>query len=213
MHISQTILVADDHSLIRRATTISLKDLMPQSTIYNAEDFEEVVRLIDQHRFDLIILDISMPGGDSLKMLDVIFRKDRSVKVLILSGLDEQLYAIRYIKAGAHGYLHKTAKEEDFAIAVKTVMKGEQYLSAAVKDKLINNIFYGDPVSSGFNLLSDRELEVAGLLTKGVGLKEISAVLNLHAATVSTYKSRIFSKLGINNLVELIEKMRLHEHQ
>jgi two-component system invasion response regulator UvrY len=213
MHISQTILVADDHSLIRRATTISLKDLMPQSTIYNAEDFEEVVRLIDQHRFDLIILDISMPGGDSLKMLDVIFRKDRSVKVLILSGLDEQLYAIRYIKAGAHGYLHKTAKEEDFAIAVKTVMKGEQYLSVAVKDKLINNIFYGDPVSSGFNLLSDRELEVAGLLTKGVGLKEISAVLNLHAATVSTYKSRIFSKLGINNLVELIEKMRLHEHQ
>lgn len=212
MNISHTVLVADDHSLIRRATSLSLMDLLPQSRIYQAEDFNEVVSLIDKHVFDLIILDISMPGGDSLKMLDVIFRKDRKVKVLILSGLDEQLYAIRYVKAGAHGYVQKTAKEDEFAIAIKAILAGEQYLSSAVKDKLINNIFYGDPVSNGFNQLSDRELEVAGLLTKGVGLKEISVVLNLHAATVSTYKSRIFSKLGINNLVELIEKMRMLQH-
>lgn len=212
MNMSHAVLVADDHSLIRRATSLSLTDLLPHADIHQAENFQEVVSLIEQHRFDLIILDISMPGGDSLKMLDVIFRKDRKVKVLVLSGLDEQLYAIRYVKAGAHGYLQKTAKEDDFAVAVKTILSGEQYLSPAVKDKLINNIFYGDPVSSSFNQLSDRELEVAGLLTKGVGLKEISVVLNLHAATVSTYKSRIFSKLGITNLVELIEKMRMLQH-
>lgn len=171
--------------------------------------------MLGESLFDLLILDINIPGGNNLQMIDVARLKRPGIRILIFTAYDEQLYAIRYLQAGANGYLHKLASEDQIKKAIETVLNDEQYMSREVKDVLVQMVMTHGKKNTPTNplhSLSNREIEVARFLVQGFSLIEISRALHLQLSTVSTYKNRIFEKLKISNLVELVEKIKLYDN-
>ena len=153
---------------------------------------------------------MNLPGGNNLKVIDQIKVAQPNAKILVFSSLNENIYAVPYLKAGASGYLTKNAEESEIVTAITTILAGSRYSSRNVKENMFNSIL-GNDSNNPFTKLSGRELEVAELLTKGVGVLEISNKLNLQMGTVSTYKLRLFQKLKIKSIIELAEKMSIYE--
>lgn len=209
------ILIADDHAIVRHGTMLFINEWLPGARITEADNFNKVVKTLEEHSFDLLILDINIPGGNNIQMIDVARLKQPGIRILIFTAYDEQLYAIRYLQAGANGYLHKLASEDQIKKAIETVLNDEQYMSRDVKDNLLRMVMFNgkkNTQSNPLNTLSNREIEVARFLVQGLSLMEISKTLHLQISTVSTYKNRIFEKLSIGNLVELVEKVRLYDN-
>jgi two-component system, NarL family, invasion response regulator UvrY len=206
-----SVLIAEDHTMVRYGTNMVLKELFPNGKISQAVNFEQLIKLLDIQAFDLLILDINIPGGDNLQMIDVIRLRQPAIRILIFSAYDEQLFAIRYLQAGVQGYLMKQAPENEMKEAIQAVMNNDIYISQGIKQRLLFNasekkLADGNPL----HLLSDRETEVLQQLIKGTTLATIANTLGLQVSTVSTYKTRIFEKLEVNNLVELIHKIHLY---
>ena len=136
-----------------------------------------------------------------------------SSKVLIFTGIEESLYAFPFMKAGADGFLSKDASEEEIETAITTILvKDKRYLSETLKDESIQMMIGAyKPKSSVNNELSAREKDVFRLLLNGKGIKDIGSLLNLHVSTVSTYRSRIFEKYGVTNIVDLVKNVREDE--
>lgn len=206
------VLIADDHAIVRYGTSLVIKELLPAGTVREAHSFDQALKLLDTDHFDLMVLDINIPGGNNLQMIDVIKLRQPHVKILIFSGYDEQLYALRYLQAGADGYVVKQAPEKELKTAIQTIQNNDKYISPAVKQHLLNQLTT-KKASSGnpLNGLSNREMEVMQLLIKGASVAEISTALSLQISTVSTYKSRIFEKMEVSNIVDLVEKVRLYD--
>lgn len=208
---NRIFIIGDDHAIVRDGIASRLRKMFTGCTIYEASNLDEVLKLVKSYPADLLMLDINMPGGNSTRMLDSIFLNNAHVKVLIISALSEELYGLRYLKNGAHGYMNKTAPGEALEKAVHTILDNKKYTSDNINnlmlDKLLNKQLQQD---SGLELLSDREIEVADMLVKGKGLLEISNTLHISTSTVNTYKSRIFKKTNVSNIVDLLEKMRMH---
>lgn len=205
------VLVADDHSIVRVGMSLLLKKLNPQATVVECCDFKEVLAAVAADQFDLLILDVNMANGNYQDTSDVIRRRQPGAKILIFSSLDEQLYAIRYLQTGADGFLHKLASQEEVEYAVRQMLTVGKYISEKVKENMISSYINGDrKYQDPLEVLSNRELDIARHLIRGLSLKEISGKLNLHVATVSTYKTRIFEKLAISRVTELIERFRIH---
>lgn len=202
------VLIADDHSIVRLGTSLLLKDEYGELEIYEASNFHQVLDLVKIFSFDLILLDINMPGGDNLEMISSILKINSQVKILVFSSYEETVFAMRYIQAGAFGYLSKDTDEEVVIRAVKTVLKGNKYVSDKLVQNQLNSLHSNKNV---FSTLSDREWEILNLLIKGQSTTEIAQLLNLRLNTISTYKVRIFQKLDVNNIVELIEMAKLHK--
>lgn len=206
------ILIADDHSIVRVGLAQLIKKFKPGAVIEETDNFGGVLDLVDEQSFDLLIIDIKMPGGSYQQTIKTVKLKQPDAKVLIFSSLDEQLYAIRYLRAGADGFLHKLSDEKEMKRAINKMLRDGRYLSKTVKDILIHeSLNNGDRYKNPQDILSDREVEIARFLIQGEGLKEISEKLHLHTSTVSTYKGRIFDKLNVSNLVDLIELFRFYE--
>lgn len=202
------ILIADDHSIVRLGTSLLLRDEFGELDIYEASNFQQVLDLIKIFEFDLIMLDINMPGGDNLEMISSILKINSSIKILVFSSYEESVFAMRYIQAGAFGYLSKDTDEEVVIKAVNTVLKGDKYISEKlVQTQLANYRSNKDEFSS----LSEREWEIMNYMIKGQSTTEIAQLLDLRLNTISTYKVRIFQKLSVNNIVELIEKAKLNK--
>lgn len=178
--------------------------------VLQAETFAQVLVHL-QKPADLLILDINMPGGNKVEMLDVVKSFQPKIKILMFSSYHEQIFAMRYIQAGANGYLNKNSDEKEIVKAIQTVMEGRKYVSQTMKDSLLD-LFATDNEqgSNPLNLLSNRELEVGIHLAQGVGVLEISKLMNLQMGTISTYKMRTFEKLGVKSIVELAEKFKLY---
>lgn len=211
-NVKYQVLIADDHSIVRYGTSLVIKELLPTGTIREANNFDQAVKLLDTDRFDLVVLDINIPGGNNLQMIDIVKLRQPHVKILIFSGYDEQLYALRYLQAGADGYLVKQAPEGELKTAIQTIRNNEKYISSNVKQHLLNglttrNAAARNPLSN----LSNREMEVLQQLVKGASVAEIGVTLSLQISTVSTYKSRIFEKMEVTNIVELVEKVKLYD--
>lgn len=203
-------LIAEDHTMVRYGTNMVLKDLFPNGTISQAVNFEQLLQLLEKQPFDLLILDINIPGGDNLQMIDVIRLRQPNIRILIFSAYDEQLFAIRYLQAGANGYIMKQAPESEMKDAIQAVVKNDIYISPGIKQKLLFNAAEKKQADSNpLHSLSDRETEVLQLLIKGTTLAVIAHTLGLQVSTVSTYKTRIFEKLEVSNMVELVHKIHL----
>ena len=205
-------LVADDHSIVRYGTMELIKQKFPGSLISETDSLDGVIQHFSKNLYDLLILDINLPGGNSLQMLDAVRLRQPSVKVLIFSGYDEQLYAVRYLRSGADGYLHKNSPESELGKAITLVLNNEKYISNSIKQHLIDGLDLNKS-NSGINPLrnlSNREMEVLQSLVMGMSLAEIGLKLNLGISTVSTYKQRIFEKMNISNMVQLIEKVQVY---
>lgn len=203
--MSESILIADDHSIVRIGLSITIKKLRPQATIEEADDFRNVLELIKNVKFDLVILDVNMPNGNFQQTLDLIKLKQPETKVLVFSSQDEHIYAIRYLKLGADGFLHKLADEDKIRKALERMFSRGSYLSDEVQEALVyQSLNKKQAAQNPLTTLSSRELDIANMLIAGSALKEISNELNLHVSTVSTYKSRIFKKLDVQSIPELI---------
>lgn len=204
------ILLADDHSVVRRGVALILKESFPESVILHAETFELAMALLSAEKPEILILDINLSGGNNASMVEKAKNATPHLKILIFSAFDEEQYALRYIHAGADGYLNKLSSEEKISEAVLTLKNGGKYISDKVKDKILENTIYNKPVNP-LDMLSNREIEIAGMLADGMGNLEIANRLNIQMSTVSTYKNRIFEKLDVSNVVSMVEKYRLYK--
>ena len=204
-----TILIADDHEIIRRGLKSLISDFWAGVQLLQASTLEQA--LIETEKApNLIIIDVNLPGGNNLKVIDQLKLVQPNAKILVFSSLNENIYAVPYLKSGASGYLTKNAEESEIVTAITTILAGSRYSSRNVKENMFNSIL-GNDADNPFTKLSSRELEVAELLTKGIGVLEISNQLNLQMGTVSTYKLRLFQKLKIKSIIELAEKMSIYE--
>jgi two-component system, NarL family, invasion response regulator UvrY len=207
----KTILVADDHTIVRLGVMHIITTLTLPTEIHEADTFDQVITMLDKQPYDLLILDINIPGGNSLQMIDAVKLRQPRIKILIFSGYDEQLFAINYMQAGADGYLVKYSPEDEIRNAILTVLNHQKYMSAATREQMLNMLnTQREPVQNPLSALSGREIEVMNLLTKGIPVARIAEMLHLQVTTVSTYKTRVFEKLGISNIVELLEKVKMY---
>ena len=209
--MAYNILIVDDHSVVRHGTRLIIEETYPDVKVAEAGSVAQMTQILRNGTFDLLILDINMPGGNSIQMIDLARLKQPDIKILVFSAYDERLYATRYMQAGANGYLHKHTPEQKVREALVAVLEQGHYVSEALKTHVFQSIIQkntnrGNPIAQ----LSNREIEVAELLVQGLGGIEISATLNIQTTTVSTYKKRIFEKMNVSNLPELIEKFKYY---
>lgn len=202
-------LVADDHSIVRNGLSMVIKNSFENVVLYQAGTFQEIQIQVATTKIDLLIMDISFPEGRTLNLLPELKALQPEMKILIFSSFDEEVYALRYIKAGADGYLNKLSTPEEIQKALATIIQEGKYTSNSIKDKIVESFIY-KKLDNPLEQLSEREIEIATLLVKGYGNLEISNELNLKATTVSTYKNRVFEKLGITNLSSLIQKFQMY---
>ena len=200
---------ADDHSIVTQGMSFILKDLYNGATVYQIESFSEIIKVLNSTTIDLLILDINFPDGSSLNLLPSLKKIQPDLKILIFSGYDEDIYAVRYLSAGANGYLKKLSSEEEIKHAIKTVMTSGKYTSKNIQDKIMDSYILKKP-SNPLEQLSNREIEIAKFLVDGRSNIDISKSLNIKKTTVSTYKNRIFEKLSIDTLSGLIQIFQLY---
>ncbi len=204
-----TFLIADDHSIVRQGVSLLIKELFFNAKIHQAGNFKETLKVLKETPIDLLVLDINFPDGNSLNIIADIKAIQPDIKILILSAYDEDIYALRYLNAGASGYLNKGSKEEEMKQALKSMMLSGKYITQNIKDRILDSYISKKPINP-LELLSNREVEVARLLIKGYGNMEIAEQLQVKKSTVSTFKNRIFEKLEINNLADLIDFFQLY---
>ena len=210
MDLTKKILLADDHSVVRQGISMILKESYNDLIILHAADFAEALTVLKNNTIYLIVLDISIPEGKGVQMVEIIKAINSEIKILIFSGYEEELYAMRYLKAGADGYLNKLSSEDEFKIAFKAMIEDGTYMSEAIKKKIINASL-NKKSDNPLDILSNREMEIARLLVKGEGNLEIANKLNLQNSTVSTYQNRIFEQLSINNTVALVSLLQAYD--
>lgn len=205
-----SFLIAEDHSVVRMGAILMIRELYPHAAIAEAETFDEAIRKLEKQSFDMLLLDIHIPGGDTIQMVPAVKLRQPETAILIFSSYNEALYAPEYLKAGADGYLSKNAPPEEFKSAIQKIFRGKKYISDVLQDKLVNELLRPRQHPAGETVpLSQRETEVMNLLIKGASAKEIKLALNIHDSTISTYKTRIFEKMQVANVIELAEKIRI----
>ena len=207
--MSYKILIVDDHLVVKTGMTIIFENEIGKLCISYARNFQETIKVLNENIFDLIILDINIHGGKNTEMIVGIRKIQPQVKILMYSAHEEEFYVLQYIHDDADGYLEKLSGEEKIIEALKSIMSFRNHFTDDTIDKLNDSFLLNEPFNP-FDLLSKREIEIVKLLVKGDRNLEISNFLGIQMSTVSTYKNRVFEKLKINNLVELIEKYNLH---
>jgi Response regulator containing a CheY-like receiver domain and an HTH DNA-binding domain len=196
------ILIADDHIIVRKGLRQILLEEFPSAQIREVSDAEEMIKKIVGGKWDVVISDISMPGRSGLDALHQIKESRPNLPVLILSIHPEDQYAIRVLKAGASGYLNKGLAAEELVKAVRKVLSGKKYISAAVADKLAATLNH-NPDKEPHSLLSNREFDVMKLLAAGKSVTEIAESISLSLTTVSTYRFRIMIKMQMKTNADL----------
>ncbi len=199
-----SILILDDHLVVRKGVKLFLNERFASYTVYECENYPSVLDLIQRVSFDVIFLDININGVENIKMMREIKDRQPDVKILVFSSHEEKQYGLRYIQNGADGFLNKFCSEEKMELALKQLLEKGFFYSESIKSKLSTSV-KSKEVGSPLELLSNREFEIAKLLVDGEGNLEISNKLDLKMSTVSTYKNRIFEKLKVNSVVALAD--------
>jgi len=196
------VLIADDHAIFREGLRQILEDIEDLQVVDEASRGQEVLDKIEKNDYDLILLDIAMPGLSGLETMKLIKGRKPKMKVLILSMYPEDQYAVRAIKAGASGYITKSSASEELLGAIRKVMSGGKYITSSVADKLLSDLGpdSGHPLHE---LLSDREYQVLCLIASGKTVSEIADQLALSVKTVSTHRVHILEKMKMKTNAEL----------
>ena len=196
------ILLADDHAVVRQGVKQIIAEAFSQVTFGEAQNVPELLNLIVREYWNIVVLDLAMPGGNGLEALKKIKHSHPDLPVLILSMFPEDQYAVRAIRAGAAGYLNKESAPEELVLAIRKVLHGGEYISASVADELVVHARNEDdqPIHKH---LSDREYQVLCLIASGKEVKEISSELGLSAKTISTYRARLLEKMNMKTNAEL----------
>lgn len=197
------ILIAEDYPLFRLGVKELLTDGLEAVRVGECDNAHDLFELIRRKKWDVLILDISMPGTTGTEALKHVKKVCPTLPVIILTMYQEDQYAVRMFKAGADAYLTKASAPEELVTAIKKVVAGGQYVSQALGEKLVHLLHRGDEATPQ-NLLSDREYEVMRLLASGKTVSEIAHHLHLGITTISTYRARILEKLDLKNNAELM---------
>jgi two-component system, NarL family, invasion response regulator UvrY len=204
------ILIADDHTVVRKGLKQILLEAFKSAYIEEVGDAEALVKQALRGEWDVVITDLSMPGRSGLDALHQIKQQLPKLPVLILSIHPEEQYAIRVLKAGASGYLSKDMASEELVNAIHRVLLGKKYISPSVAEKLASSLDL-DEDRKPHEQLSDREFDVLKLIATGKSITEIAQMLSLSPTTISTYRTRILTKLGMKTNADLI--LYALEHQ
>lgn len=199
------VLIADDHAVVRRGLEQILADAYPDLVCGEATNAEDAIQRVDEGDWDVVILDISMPGRSGLDALKEIKRIKPGLPVLVLSIHPEDQYATRVLRAGASGYMTKETAPEELLNAINKVVAGGKYVSAALAEKLAVDLETEVGEAPPHKRLSDREYEVLLLIASGHTISEIAEKLSLSVKTISTYRSRILEKTGLKSNAALVQ--------
>ncbi|MES2333039.1 MAG: response regulator transcription factor [Bacteroidota bacterium] len=199
------ILIADDHTIVRKGVKMLLTENFPFTDITDVSDSVELMKMVLQEKWNIIISDISMPPGESgIDTIKKIKQYAPGTPVLILTMHPAKEYAVKAIKAGASGYLSKSADTKEFIKAVGMVLSGSRYLNPEVSD-IMADAFINDNENRSVDKLSNREFEVFKLMSAGKSLSQIADDIFLSTNTISTFRAKIFEKMGFQNNLELIK--------
>jgi DNA-binding NarL/FixJ family response regulator len=200
------VLLADDHGIVRRGLR-SLLEETGHSVVAEAADGLEAVRLCEEHRPDLLIIDIGMPKLSGIEVAARAQKLDRPPAVIILSMHADESYIIRALAAGARAYLLKDATDEDLLPAIRAVASGKPFFSPAVTAVLVEDYMrtlQKRGLTDSYHLLTDREKEVLHLLAEGRSNKEVATLLDLGLSTVETHRANLMQKLNLHNTAEVV---------
>jgi DNA-binding NarL/FixJ family response regulator len=204
------ILVVDDHELVRRGTRQVLAEGFPGATIGEAANASDGLALASGRPWDLVVLDINLPGRSGLEVLEELRRLHPRTAVLVLSAYPEEEFAVRCLRLGAAGYVTKSSAADELLAAARKALEGGRYVTAQLAERLAT-LVGGDLAQEAHEALSSRELQVLRLVATGHSQKEIAAKLSLSEKTIATYRSRIAEKLGVSTNVELTRYALLHK--
>lgn len=195
-------LIADDHAIVRKGIRQILRDEFPDLIIDEVSNGSDLLDNVRVQKYDIIILDISMPGRNGLDILKQLKADENTAPVLVLSMHPEDQYAIRVLKAGASGFLSKDIAAEELVNAIKRILSGRKYITENVAEKLVGGVDIRQSQPQ-HEVLSDREFEVLKFIASGKTVSEIANMLHLSVATISTYRTRILEKMHLKNNAEL----------
>lgn len=196
------VLLVDDHDLVRAGIKKILDDVSGIKVIGEASTGEEAVKAARKSRPNVVVMDVKMPGIGGFEATRKLLRVDPDIKVLVLTIFDNDLYPARLMQAGASGYLTKGASMDEMVRAIRAIHSGQRFISAEIANRLAFR-HVSDKDASPFDLLSERELQVMMMITRGTTVQKIAESLCLSTKTVNSYRYRIFSKLKVKNDVEL----------
>ena len=199
-----TILVVDDHDLVRMGISRMLQDVSEYDVIGEVKSGEEAIRIIRQSSPNVVLMDVKMPGMGGLEATKKIHAIDPNIRVIAVTSSDDDLYPERLMKAGAMGYITKGASLEEMISAINSVCKGVPFMSNDIAQQVALKNFGGKQGgATPFESLSERELQTAVMIANGKKVKEIANTFCVSPKTVNSYRYRIFDKLKINSDVEL----------
>lgn len=197
--MNKKILIADDHYIVTFGTSVLLKKHFSDISIDCAENYNEVKEKVRNEKFDLLILDIEMPGSTFKFMIKELKKIQKDLMIMIFSSSQESA-ALEYIHEGAEGFVNKLSGEKTLVKAVEAIFEEGYYYPLKLIEKAFNR-----SDKKGTEVLSERELQVFKLLVQGNGNLEIANTLKINMSTVSTYKRRIYAKLHVKNLIDLLK--------
>lgn len=196
------VLIADDHPVVRRGLKQILADDPSIGSFGEASNSQEAVDMARNQDWDVILLDITMPGQGGVEALKQIHSAKPNIPVLVVSMHPEEQFAIRVLKAGASGYMTKESAPDDLREAIRRVVRGGRYISAALSERLSAGLDRL-PDRAPHEALSDREYQVIRMIASGKSASDIARELNLSVKTISTYRTRILEKMHMKNNAEL----------
>ena len=198
------VLIVDDHAIVRRGLKEILTD-EPDIKVFEAGDAEHAFELIKNESWDLIVLDLDLPGKSGLELLEQVRRDYRSIPVLVLSVYPEEQFALRTLRAGAAGFMSKDVAAQNLVEAIRRILGGGKHISQTVAELLLTRM---TPDSASGSILheklSDREFQILCLFGRGKTVSGIAQDLSISIPTVSTYRARILEKMGMKTTAELI---------
>jgi len=196
------IVIADDHAIVREGLKRIVSEAADLRVVGEAADGTEVMQRVRGDEFDVLVLDLSMPGRSGMELIRLVKSERPRLRVLVLSMHQEMQYAVRAIKAGASGYLTKESAPAQLELAIRKIAAGGAYISAEVAEQLALGAMPGRSAAPHENL-SDREFQVFRMLVDGLSVTDIAERLNLSVKTVSTHKANLMQKMGLQNPSEL----------
>lgn len=197
------ILIADDHTLVRKGLIQILLDLPDVDIVDEAKDGNEAIKIVGENGYNLVILDISLPGQSGLEVLKQLKLLRPKMPVLMLSMHPEEQYAVRALRAGAAGYLTKESAPDELVVAIRKIANGGKYITSTLAERLAF-VIDKSTVENLHESLSDREYQVLCMIASGKTVSEIAVLLSLSVKTISTHRSRILLKMDMHNNAQLI---------
>jgi len=196
------VILVDDHALVRRGIRLTLEDSADIEVVGEAADYGELRSLLPGCEYDVIVMDINLPGKNGIDILKSLRDESPKCKVLILSMFTEDQYAVRSLKAGASGYLNKASAPEMLIEAIQRIATGKKFITPEIAEAMANSLM-SDADNHPHEKLSDREFQTLRLIASGKKLSDVAEALAISPKTVSVYRARVLEKMGLANNAEL----------